>query len=196
MSDNKSWFCWGLERSDSKTSQLLVGWTTSSKRHSHVCLLVCENICWAYAKPWIVVLVKIFSLRVHPVNCRRWNKTFLSLLSTFILHLAIPNGGFPILGMAAFAVLRAGRQFADKKGKLQETISMAIMVYIGCPVAFLLTILSQLVCRQYVVQCVVLYGIPKCCPELQWWLILLMWSWVADVKMVLLLFLSFFFLLL
>ena len=64
----------------------------------------------------------------------------------YLLHFSIL-----ILGMAAFALLSVDPEYAEKMRKLKEesTISMAVMVYIACPVAFLLSILSQLVYRKY-----------------------------------------------
>ena len=64
----------------------------------------------------------------------------------YFLHFSIL-----ILGMAAFALLSVDPEYAEKMRKLKEesTISMAVMVYIACPVAFLLSILSQLVYRKY-----------------------------------------------
>ena len=64
----------------------------------------------------------------------------------YFLHFSIL-----ILGMAAFALLSVDPEYAEKMRKLKEesTISMAVMVYIACPVAFLLSILSQLVFRKY-----------------------------------------------
>ena len=50
-----------------------------------------------------------------------------------------------------FAVLGADPEYVEKMRKLEEasTISMEVMVYTACPVAFLLGVLSQLVFRRY-----------------------------------------------
>ena len=81
----------------------------------------------------------------------------------YFLHFSIL-----ILGMAAFAVLSVDPEYAEKMRKLKEesTISMAVMVYIACPVAFLLSILSQLVYRQYFDPWMLVRSRmePGCCP--------------------------------
>ena len=68
------------------------------------------------------------------------------LLFVYLLHLAIL-----ILGMVGFTVLSTDPDYAKKMMKLKDvsTISMEVMVYIACPVAFLLGVLTQLVFRQY-----------------------------------------------
>ena len=52
--------------------------------------------------------------------------------------------------MVVFAVLSADPEYREKR-KLEEvsTISMEVMLYAACPTAFLLSIISQLVFRQY-----------------------------------------------
>ena len=68
------------------------------------------------------------------------------LFFVYLLHLAIL-----VLGMVGFTVLSTDPEYAEKMMKLEEvsTISMEVMVYAACPVAFLLGVLSQLVFRQY-----------------------------------------------
>ena len=48
-------------------------------------------------------------------------------------------------------MLGADPEYVEKMRKLEEasTISMEVMLYAACPVAFLLTSISQLVFRQY-----------------------------------------------
>ena len=85
------------------------------------------------------------------------------LFFAYLLHLAVL-----VLGMIAFTLLSFDPEYVEKMRKLEEvsTISMEVMVYIACPVAFLLSILSQLVYRQYLdpwrpVRCRLE---PGCCP--------------------------------
>ena len=68
------------------------------------------------------------------------------LFFVYLLHSVIL-----VLGMVGFTVLSTNPEYAKKMMKLKEasTISMEVMVYVTCPVAFLLGILSQLVFRQY-----------------------------------------------
>lgn len=68
------------------------------------------------------------------------------LFFAYLLHLAIL-----VFGMIAFTILSTDPEYAEKMRKLEEvsTISMEVMVYVACPVAFLLSILSQLIYRQY-----------------------------------------------
>ena len=68
------------------------------------------------------------------------------LFFVYLLHLVVL-----VLGMVGFTVLSTDPEYAEKMMKLEEvsTISMEVMVYAACPVAFLLGVLSQLVFRQY-----------------------------------------------
>ena len=84
------------------------------------------------------------------------------LFFVYLLHLAIL-----IPGMVVFAVLSADPEYREKR-KLEEvsTISMAVLVYAACPLAFLLGVLSQLVFRQYFDPWKVVRSriLPGCCP--------------------------------
>ena len=68
------------------------------------------------------------------------------LFFVYLLHLVILA-----LGMVGFTLLTTDPEYAEKMIKLKEasTISMEVMVYAACPMAFLLGVLSQLVFRQY-----------------------------------------------
>ena len=85
------------------------------------------------------------------------------LFFVYLLHLATL-----VLGMIAFTLLSADPEYAEKMKKLEEAskISMEVMVYAACPVAFLLSILSQLVFRQYFDPWRLLRSRiePGCCP--------------------------------
>ena len=85
------------------------------------------------------------------------------LFFVYLLHLSIL-----ILGMIAFTALGADPAYTEKMRKLEEvsTISMAVLVYAACPLAFLLGVLSQLVFRQYFDPWKVVRSriLPGCCP--------------------------------
>ena len=85
------------------------------------------------------------------------------LFFRFLLHLFILT-----LGAVAFAVLNLDPTYAEKMRKLEEasTISMEVMVYAACPVAFLLSILSQLVYHRYFDPWMLVRSRmePGCCP--------------------------------
>ena len=67
------------------------------------------------------------------------------LFFCYLLHFSVL-----ILGMIAFAVLNLEPQYAEKMLKLKDasTISMEATVYMGCPLALLLSGVSQLVYRK------------------------------------------------
>ena len=85
------------------------------------------------------------------------------LFFSYLLHLAVL-----VLGIIAFTLLSADLEYAEKMRKLEvvSTISMEVMVYAACPVAFLLSILSQLVYRQYFDPWMLVRSRmePGCCP--------------------------------
>ena len=64
----------------------------------------------------------------------------------YLLHFSIL-----VLGMIAFTLFGADPEYAERMKKLENhsTMSMAAMVYIACPIALLLSTLSQLVHHQY-----------------------------------------------
>ena len=68
------------------------------------------------------------------------------LFFVYLLHFSIL-----VLGMIAFTLLSADPEYAERIKKLENvsTISMTAMVYIVCPLALLLSTLSQLVYHQY-----------------------------------------------
>ena len=56
-----------------------------------------------------------------------------------------------LLGIMAFTLLNLDSEYGKKMAKLEEvsTISMQFMVYMVCPVAFLLSMLSQMIYRRF-----------------------------------------------
>ena len=85
------------------------------------------------------------------------------LFFSYLLHLAVL-----VLGIIAFTLLSADLEYAEKMRKLEEasTISMEVMVYAACPMAFLLSILSQLIYHQYFDPWMLVRSRmePGCCP--------------------------------
>ena len=56
-----------------------------------------------------------------------------------------------LVGIMAFTLLNLDTEYGKKIAKLEEvsTVSMQIMVYMVCPISFLLSMLSQMVYRQF-----------------------------------------------